>query len=97
MLVTTTNKSTFYINPNRVNQEKNKVSFRAINRLSALAERRTRELVKNERVQGLLKSKGLNDFLKDALESPGVYEAIVALGITCSLRPLTVMATPGNN
>lgn len=47
-------------------------------------------------VKGLVQNKRFNKFIKGSLENPGLYEALIALVVTCTLRPLAIMFTPGS-
>ncbi|MDD3593147.1 MAG: hypothetical protein PHX18_00795 [Candidatus Gastranaerophilales bacterium] len=53
------------------------------------------KLVEKQFVHNALKNKTINNFLKSASNNPGIYEALIALGITCSIRPLTILTIPG--
>ncbi|MCR4881227.1 MAG: hypothetical protein K6A44_04665 [bacterium] len=71
---------------------KQSTSFRG---LDQMAERFANGLVSNQRTQKILSGHTLNKFLKMSIENPGLYEAFIALLVTCTARPLTILATPG--
>jgi len=74
--------------------QSSKQSFSGIN-IERSAENFANKLLERNAVQNGLKSKTFNKFLKSAIENPGMFEALIALGITCTARPLTILATPG--
>ncbi|MCQ2957330.1 MAG: hypothetical protein MJ180_00335 [Candidatus Gastranaerophilales bacterium] len=64
--------------------------------LEQYANKCARGLIKHkEGLNKILSSDKFNGFLKSALENPGVNEAVIAVAVTCTARPLTIMATPG--
>ena len=63
--------------------------------LDQMAERFANNLVSNKTTQKVLTGHTLNKFLKMSIENPGLYEAFIALLVTCTARPLTILATPG--
>ena len=63
--------------------------------LEKTAESFANTLASSKFVKKGLVSKPFNNFLKSALENPGMFEALIALSITCTARPLTVLVTPG--
>ena len=71
----------------------NNVSFDG--RFAHSVESFANKLASNQKVQKYISGKSFNKFLKTSLENPGLYEALIALGVTCTARPLTVLATPG--
>ncbi len=73
----------------------NSFSPKFAGRVEQVAEKVANKLVANPKVQKLLKNSTFNKLLKISIENPGLYEALIALGITCTARPLTILATPG--
>jgi len=71
----------------------NNVSFDG--RFAHSVESFANKLASNQKVQKYISGRSFNKFLKTSLENPGLYEALIALGVTCTARPLTVLATPG--
>lgn len=63
--------------------------------LDQMAERFANGLVSSQRTQKVLSGHTLNKFLKMSIENPGLYEAFIALLVTCTARPLTILSTPG--
>ena len=63
--------------------------------LDQSVERFANNLVSSPRAQKFLTGNFLNKFLKMSSENPGLYEAFIALLVTCTARPLTILATPG--
>ncbi len=47
-------------------------------------------------VKSLVQNRKFNKFIKGSLENPGLYEALIAVVVTCTLRPLAIMFTPGS-
>lgn len=67
----------------------------SFNGVEQVAENLANKMVSKKFFQNGLKSSGFNKFLKSSIENPGMFEALIALGITCTARPATVMVTPG--
>ncbi len=67
----------------------------AFGSLETMAESFANRLIASKTVKKELTSKHFNKFLKSAIENPGMFEALIALLITCTARPLTILFTPG--
>ena len=63
--------------------------------LEQIAEKYANKLVSSPTTQKVLTGNTLNKFLKMSIENPGLYEAFIALLVTCTARPLTILSTPG--
>lgn len=78
---------------NNVQANAQNISFNG--NFSGSVEKFANKFASGKKVQKFISGKFFNKFLKTSLENPALYEAMLALGITCTARPLTILATPG--